>query len=63
MIDFERCKYSLKPKNVSQFIEYILKLDLFKVDKEKIRELVKCYKEDYNLRNFKRILKEISYTF
>src|SRR3989338_9565745 len=45
MIDFERCRFSLNPKNVSQFVEYILKLDLFKIDKDKIRKLVKRYKK------------------
>lgn len=60
MIDFERCRFSLKPKNVSQFIEYVLKLNLFKVDKEKIRSLVREYKEDYSLKKYKKILRGLS---
>jgi len=59
MIDFERCRFSLKPKNVSQFVEYILRLNIFNVDKSKIRNLVKEYKKDFSLKNYKEILKEL----
>ena len=56
MLDFERCRFSLKPKNISQFVEYILRLNLFKVNKNKIRELVKEYKQEYSLKSYKKVL-------
>ncbi|MBI4154469.1 hypothetical protein HY498_00070 [Candidatus Woesearchaeota archaeon] len=59
MIDFERCRFSLKPKNVSQFVEYILRLNIFDIDKYKIRNLVKKYKKSYSLKSYKEILKHI----
>ncbi len=59
MIDFERCKFSLKPKNISQFVEFILKLNLFEVDKNKIRNLVKEYKKDYSLKSYRKILRSL----
>src|SRR3989344_7521686 len=50
-IDFERCKITEKPKNVTQFCQYILKLagmfpEKIKVDKEEIKEAVMAYKRE-----------------
>mgnify|MGYP001615034787 CR=1 FL=1 len=54
MIDFEKCKYSLKPKNVTQFLQFLNKLGI-QISK-KVIEVSKKYKENQNDENFKRIL-------
>jgi len=46
MIDFERCKRTLTPKNVTQFCQFLLTLG-YKVDREKLRDLLQWYKKDY----------------
>jgi len=60
-IDFERCKFTEKPKNVTQFCQYVLRLagmfpEKIKVDKEEIKEAVMAYKREQSEKNFKRIL-------
>ena len=53
MIDFERCSFSEKVKNVTQFIQFITSTNLSKIlnekgiffDKEKLRDVAKNYKE------------------
>jgi len=54
LIDFERCYYSEKPKNVSQFCEYLVRL--FGYSREEIIKLVKNYKKDYSNESFDKIL-------
>lgn len=55
LIDFERCHYSQKPKNVTQFVQYIARLsELLKekgifIDKEKISRAARDYKREYSL--------------
>ncbi len=56
-IDFERCKFSLKPKNLSQFVEYISRLNLLSINKAKIRSIVKAYKMSYSQENYNKIIK------
>lgn len=51
MIDFERCRNSLKPKNVTQFAQFLDRLG-FKIDKKILKE----YKRDYNDKSFEKIL-------
>ncbi|MBW2983079.1 hypothetical protein KY327_02140 [Candidatus Woesearchaeota archaeon] len=52
MIDFERCRHTEKPKNVTQFCQYIARLEEklgwngVVVDGEKVKELGKRYKRD-----------------
>jgi len=67
MIDFERAYKTDKPKNVTQFSQFILSNNLkkllikkgFKINKEKmIKKLIK-YKHEQNEENFKEILKFI----
>jgi len=66
MIDFERTYYTENPKNVSQFCQFLmlisklLKKKKMLVDKKKMIDLVKKYKEDYSEKKFKEILKFIS---
>jgi len=55
MIDFERCKYSLYPKNVTQFVQFLSQLD-FKVDKEKLKKILKEYKRGYSEESYEKIL-------
>lgn len=52
MIDFERCSYSKKPKNVTQFCEYLRRRG-FSVD----RQLLIEYRKEVSLKNFRRIIK------
>ncbi|MFH1505811.1 MAG: hypothetical protein ABIE94_02375 [archaeon] len=65
MIDFERCVYSEKPQNVTQFCQFMVreKTKLILVDKginigrKKLLELAKAYKGKPNTVNYTRILK------
>jgi len=57
MIDFERCYYTEKPKNVTQFCQFLLLIN--KIKPEAI-EILKKYKKDESEENFKRILKAIN---
>ncbi len=64
-IDFERSNYTERPKNITQFIQYIchLKKDLedkkFKINVDILRKLAKSYKNNINQANYNRIIKEI----
>lgn len=53
MIDFERCKFSEKPKNVTQFCQFLSR----KMNKKIPKRILQDYKKDYSLKNFKKILK------
>ena len=65
MIDFERCVYSEKPQNVTQFCQFVIRektiliLDKkgIKIDKKRLLELAKGYKNKPNKANYTRILK------
>jgi len=65
MIDFERCKKAEKPKNVTQFLQYIAKnKELLRrrgvlVDKDELVRLGRLYKNDCSEENFKRIIRMI----
>jgi len=56
MIDFERCYYSGKPKNVTQFCQFLLLMN--KIKPEAI-EILKEYKENESDSNFNKIVKLI----
>ncbi len=63
-IDFERCKITENPKNVTQFCQYVLKLSLLfpgkiKADRNKMIEAMKGYKREQTEKKFKGILKLI----
>jgi len=53
LLDFERCHQTEKPGNVTQFIEFICRVEKelakkdFKIDVNKLRELAKEYKGSY----------------
>lgn len=60
-IDFERCKITEHPKNVTQFCQYLLKLagvfnGKMPVDKEAMIKVMKDYKREQSDGNFKKIL-------
>ncbi|MEK6903748.1 MAG: hypothetical protein AABW64_03830 [Nanoarchaeota archaeon] len=54
MIDFERCRSTLQPKNVTQFCQYLIKIGLGNHDT--LIPLLQNYKKDYSLRSFRNIL-------
>ncbi len=62
MIDFERCRFTEDPKNVTQFMQYImmniplLKTKKIDYDSNKIISLTKEYKRERNDKSFKKIL-------
>ena len=65
LIDFERCKTSEKPKNTTQFCQYILNNSKLleekdiKIRKEHLMLKAKKYKDDQNNENFKDLMSEI----
>ncbi|MBU0666177.1 MAG: hypothetical protein ABIC91_08860 [Nanoarchaeota archaeon] len=68
MIDFERCKRTTKPKNVTQIVQFltsgrvkrILKEKSIDWDKEELLALVKDYKNGYSDEKFKELKKKIN---
>jgi len=68
MIDFERCKNTPKPGNVTQFVQYVTSKRLesvlrnkgFEFDKDKVIAAAKGYKSDISEDHFKKILKVLS---
>ncbi len=64
MIDFERCRYTLSPKNVTQFFQFLTGQKLSLIFKEKgikannkgLRELLQKYKEKPSDLLFQRLL-------
>lgn len=57
LIDFERCKYSLKPKNVSQFFQFVIYT--LKLDRNEILIALKEYCKDYSDESFEKLVKKI----
>ena len=55
LIDFERCKKTLKPKNVTQFAQFLMKLNI--KPKEDIKNLLISYKRTYNEDSYLRLLR------
>ena len=64
MLDFERCNETDKPKNVTQFVEFLsrMKDDLqdFKWDVNMLRDLSREYKDTYSEESFRDILGYLS---
>jgi HemK-related putative methylase len=59
LIDFERCYYTEKPHNVTQFIQFIFYLNkTFKlsIDKRKLMDASRDYKNEYSKEKFEKIL-------
>ncbi|HLG24766.1 MAG TPA: HemK2/MTQ2 family protein methyltransferase [Candidatus Nanoarchaeia archaeon] len=67
MIDFERCRSSENPKNVTQFCQFITSGNVEKIlsgkniaiDKSRIISLAKIYKRSISIQNLNNILKAI----
>ncbi|MFA6073734.1 MAG: hypothetical protein WC758_06465 [Candidatus Woesearchaeota archaeon] len=68
IIDFERCKFTARPKNVTQFCQFLTKgnmeLELNKIkitlDKQKIINLAEIYKNNESDDNFYKLREEIN---
>lgn len=66
LVDFERCKKTKKPKNVTQFCQFmtgnrvknILAEKGFKIKRENMIKLAQEYKRKQTEKNFKKILNE-----
>jgi len=56
-IDFERCIHTEKPKNVTQFIQFLASGKVGKVDKKSLFDIAKKYKDSYNKKYLIDILK------
>ncbi|MGV8162721.1 MAG: hypothetical protein ACP5N2_05325 [Candidatus Nanoarchaeia archaeon] len=67
IIDFERCRFTSRPKNVTQFCQFLTKGNMKQklveheilVDKDKIMSLAEIYKNNESDDNFNEIKKEI----
>jgi len=67
LIDFERCKKTKKPKNITQFCQFLmskgtealLKQKSIKLNKDKIINLAKTYKKEQTKSNLNKILKTL----
>lgn len=57
MIDFERCKKTPNPKNVTQFCQFLLKLGM-PIDQE-LENLLRIYKKSQDDITFKRVVKKV----
>ncbi|MEK6934687.1 MAG: hypothetical protein AABW46_02305 [Nanoarchaeota archaeon] len=55
MIDFERCKYGEKPKNVTQFCQFMNRC-YKKVNDFELKKILKKYKKSYSDESFNEIV-------
>ena len=55
LIDFERCNIRLKPKNVTQFCQFIILV--LKLDRRKVLPHLRKYHKNQNDKNFKELVK------
>ncbi len=67
LLDFERCKHTLRPKNVTQFCQFIVSIKVgillkskgLEIEKKKILKAAEQYKKNYSEKNFKAIVSQI----
>ncbi len=65
MIDFEKCRYTENPQNVTQFAQYMTNIkDLlekkgFEINKEEIFKKAQEYKNTYSKKSYKALLEEV----
>ena len=67
LIDFERCRYTEDPKNITQFLQFITSMQVtlhlekkgIHLNKEIFQKLAKRYKEERSKKVFDEIKKEI----
>ena len=55
LLDFERCYKSNKPKNVTQFCQFLLRRKLIKVKENDFIELLRAYKKNLDNKSFNKI--------
>lgn len=61
LIDFERCRYSQHPKNITQFCQFLMNIENMlkpkgiSINKDEIMELAKVYKNNQSKANFRKI--------
>lgn len=55
LIDFERCKFTHEPKNVTQFVQFLVKRKILERNDE-LNAALKKYKEGYSEKDFKKIV-------
>ncbi len=60
LIDFERCTITLRPKNVTQFAEYLVRLG-FSHDKSKLLPSLQHYKKEYSERAYRGVISSFSF--
>ncbi len=58
LVDFERCSKGEKPKNVTQFMQFVIGLNLAR--KDKLIKLAEIYKKNPTQQNFQKILEIFS---
>lgn len=63
IIDFERCKETEKPKNVTQFLQFLHARKLIKIEMDEIIEISKRYKKNLSTKVFENIKKIIKNSF
>ncbi len=66
LIDFERCYETNNPKNTTQFCQFLMRKNTekyFKINKLKLRELLKKYKDNQTDKNFKQIVEFLDDSF
>ena len=67
LIDFERCHYTEKPKNVTQFVQYIMKLcEVLKekgiaVDRDALMKKGSEYSKNMTMKAIKNIISSLQY--
>lgn len=59
LLDFERCTFTLKPKNVTQFAEYLVRLG-FSHDRACLLPALKSYKKTYHHQAYLAIISSFS---
>lgn len=55
MIDFERCYYTKRPKNVTQFVQFLFAMKMVKRSKE-VQMCLKQYKQERRAENFRKVI-------
>jgi putative serine/threonine protein kinase len=71
LIDFERCRHSEKPKNITQFCQFLIKSNMKKefekvevhLDEKRIISLAEEYKREQSEENYEKIVDEIEKNF
>lgn len=60
MIDFERCRWTEKPKNITQFVQFLQRYAPFK--EKNVNKLLKKYKDDQSEESYERLAQALFYS-